>query len=335
MLKVLFVHPGMSPFIQKDLDNLRKHFSVRTVDFGFQGGGPMKLVRSAWAMISGAMWADVSFLWFADIHALLAVRLSRLFGKKSIVIVGGYEVAKVPEIGYGSLLWPTGSRIVERVLRDSSKVLAVSEFSRKEILNCCSKAENVQVIHSNVECPGTEPATKKEELVITAGPVNAGNLSRKGLECFVRAASFVPDARFAVIGKWVDDSIDQLKAIAPKNVEFPGYVSREELLDWYRKARVYCQLSIYESFGFALAEAMCFGCVPVVTGNSALPEVVGDTGIIVTSGDPEKVAEGIRRALVSGTGNAARRRVLQNFSEPKRENQLVKTIDEVCARSSR
>jgi len=50
-------------------------------------------------LFKGVLWADITFSWFADTHAFLAVLLSKLFRKKSIVVVGGYEVANVPEIG--------------------------------------------------------------------------------------------------------------------------------------------------------------------------------------------------------------------------------------------
>jgi len=84
-----------SQFIQNDIDILRKHFDVRVVQYQ----GKEKLLKFLIETLKGVLWADVTFSWFADVHAFAAVLVSRIFRRKSIVIVGGYEVAKVPEIG--------------------------------------------------------------------------------------------------------------------------------------------------------------------------------------------------------------------------------------------
>ena len=101
------------------------------------------------------------------------------------------------------------------------------------------------------------------------------------------------------------------------------------LLQYYQKAKVYCQLSTQESFGVALAEAMACGCVPVVTRKYSLPEVVGDTGFYVPYNDPETTAEAIKKALRSDKGAKARERVKKKFSEEQREKRLLQEIIEI------
>ena len=128
-------------------------------------------------------------------------------------------------------------------------------------------------------------------MVITVSGINENTVKRKGLENFVISARYLTDVNFVVIGKWMDNSIQHLKSIAPPNVDFTGLVSDDELIQWYQKANVYCQLSRYESFGMAPAEAMCCECTPVVTNNAAFPEVVGDTGYYVPYDNPEATAE--------------------------------------------
>ena len=159
--------------------------------------------------------------------------------------------------------------------------------------------------------------------MITVGGINKSTVKRKGMESFVKSARYLPYMRFVVIGGWLDDSIEYLKSIAPQNVEFTGFVSDDELMEWYQKAKVYCQLSLYESFGMALAESMCCECVPVVINNAALPEVVGDTGFYVPYGDPEATAEVIKEALKSDKGKEARKRIEDMFLIEKREKRLI------------
>lgn len=162
--------------------------------------------------------------------------------------------------------------------------------------------------------------------MITVSGINKSTVKRKGMESFVKSARYLPHVHFVVIGGWLDNSIEHLKSIAPQNVEFTGFVSDDELMEWYQKAKVYCQLSLYESFGVALAESMCCECVPVVINNAALPEVVGDTGFYVPYGDPEATAEAIKEALDSDKGKEARKRIEDMFLIEIRESKLMNSI---------
>ena len=92
--KILFVCPSFSSFIQNDLDILRKHFDVRVAHYQ----GKKKLREFLIETLKGVLWADLSFSWFVDVHAFVAVLLSKIFRRKSIVVVVGYEVAKVQGI---------------------------------------------------------------------------------------------------------------------------------------------------------------------------------------------------------------------------------------------
>jgi glycosyltransferase involved in cell wall biosynthesis len=159
------------------------------------------------------------------------------------------------------------------------------------------------------------------------GAVNWSNLRKKGLENFVKVAKLLPEVRFVLVGRHDDSSIDYLKMIATKNVEFAGPVSFNKLLELYRRAGVYVQISYHESFGVALAEAMACECVPVVTDRAALPEVVGECGIYVHYGDINATAVAIKKAFEQKElGRCARKRIVNMFSLGKREEKLVKLL---------
>jgi glycosyltransferase involved in cell wall biosynthesis len=66
-----------------------------------------------------------------------------------------------------------------------------------------------------------------------------------------------------------------------------------------------------------------------VTNRAAIPEVVGDTGFYVGFNDPIETAEKIKLALMSDKGKAARERVKTLFPLEKRENEMIKVINEV------
>jgi glycosyltransferase involved in cell wall biosynthesis len=169
---------------------------------------------------------------------------------------------------------------------------------------------------------------KNKKMVLTVGAINKWYIYRKGLLIFVKSAKFLPDVEFYLVGKY-DNSINTLKKQASKNVHFTGYLSDEELIKLYSVSDVYCQLSRYESFGVALAEAMLCECVPVICDKGALPEVVGDTGFYVHELTPEETARQIETALCSNLGGKARERIINNFSIEKREEELIKMISRV------
>ena len=70
-VKILFVCPYFSSFIQQDLDLLKKHFDVRIGHYT----GLMSIPK----ILKGVLWSDLTFSWFADTHAFWAVLLSKMF----------------------------------------------------------------------------------------------------------------------------------------------------------------------------------------------------------------------------------------------------------------
>lgn len=316
-----------SSFIQNDLELLRKYFDVRVVDSIFSIYKPKDALKTILNLMEGALWADVAFLWGADANAFWAVRLSKIFKKKSIVVVEGYEVAEVPELGYGAMLDKLSARKVKYVLKNANKVLAVSKFNKKEILKYTT-SENVELVYNGIDCDKFNPKGEKEDLVITVGSTSKYRIKLKGLETFIKTAKLLPEIRFIVIGL-SDDTINYLKTLATSNVKFTGFLSQDNLIQYYQKAKVYCQLSYRESFGMSLAEAMLCGCAPVVTNNAALPEVVGDTGFYVPYSDLKATAEAIKKALRSDKGKEARERIKNMFTLEKREKRLINEMERV------
>ena len=114
-----------------------------------------------------------------------------------------------------------------------------------------------------------------------------------------------------------------------------GFVDDAELARRYAAAAVYVQASTHEGFGMTVAEAMLAGCVPVVTPVGALPEVVGDTGVVVADPTAEAVADGVRKALALGPDarRQARARVLEQFTLERREHGLLATVRAASSRS--
>jgi glycosyltransferase involved in cell wall biosynthesis len=209
-------------------------------------------------------------------------------------------------------------------------VFTNSYYSQKEAeLNAGIPLERVNVIYHGLPDPfHSLPPTPREQVALTVGKVEWPNLKRKGIEAFVRAAKYLPEVQFVVIGAWADDSIEYLRSIASANVQFTGRVNEEELLAYYRKASVYVQASLHEGFGLSVAEAMLAGCIPVVTRRGSLPEVVGEHGYYCDPPEPRDIAKTVEIALQCPPSLRvyARERILYRFPVRQRRQLLERFI---------
>jgi len=331
-IKILFAYSHLQSFVRRDLEMLKRHFAVKGLKITtFKN--PLNIFRLFIEIIR----VDVVYTWFASTIAFFSVLFSMCLRKKSLIVVGGYDVVYIPEIDYGKLKSSFGRLQVKFVLNHASKILPFSNYAKKRVLSITKKAK-VCMIPLACDTHKFRPSSKqKENLAITVCVVKENNIKRKGLKTFIESAKLLPKVKFAIIGPHEDNSINYLRKISPQNVEFTGYVTDEELVRWYQRAKVYCQLSYEEGEGAggALGEAMACECIPVVSEKAvALRETVDNCGFYVPYGNAGATAKAISQAINSSAtlGEKARKRMLENFSIKKRETQLVKIVEDLLAR---
>lgn len=92
-------------------------------------------------------------------------------------------------------------------------------------------------------------------------------------------------------GGWGDVVID------PESVEMVGRVSDTDLLALYAHADCLALPSLHEGFGLPAAEAMAAGAPVVAGARGALPEIVGNAGVLVDPYDVNAIANGIESAI--------------------------------------
>ena len=320
MTKVLVVYNHKSPWVMDDIKMLSKHFDVGT--FYYKEDRRKKNLRSL------VKKHDVIYIWFASYHGLRATSLAKKYNKKVITVASGYSVANLPEYGYGLAAKVYTRWIPRYIIKRSDVVIAVSESNKREILGLYPYSKVVVIPHG-FDVKKFKLSKRKERTVITVGTIDKISLRRKGIDKFIETAQYFPEIPFAVIGK-VNIELDKFFKKIPANVKLTGFLSDEELLEWYRKAKVYAQFSFHEAFGCSVAEAMLCGCIPVVTDRYALPEVVGDCGFVVNYWDGKEAVDKIEKALNSPPemGEKARERIVENYSIEKREGRLKELIEE-------
>jgi len=292
----------------------------------------LDFVRAFSQAVRGAIWADVIVAWFGSYHAFFAFLPALLLGRKRVIIASGYDVANEPGLHYGGLRGGIRRWMGLLAFKWAHQVLAVSNFSAREALkNAHVAPDKLQVIYHGLDANvfALLDSTIKRQGVITVAMVNQESMRRKGLALFVETAKQLPDIPFTLVGPWRDNAIDELRAMAPTNVTFVQGLFGDDLVHCMASAGVYAQLSAYESFGMAVAEAMLCGCVPVVTDRGALPEVVGETGFVVPYGDIEATVQAIRQALAAdpATRQQCRQRIIDEFSLEARHTQLLAALE--------
>jgi glycosyltransferase involved in cell wall biosynthesis len=325
--RILFVYSSLPTFVRDDLKTLQKYFEVRAIRVNaFLVPRKRGYWRTFFTLFKGVLWADIVYSWWADLNAVFTVLFSALLRKKSIVVIGGYEVAYIPEIKYGTLISSLGRLEVKFILQNASKTIAVSESSKNGILRFATP-KTLKVVYNGVDTTKFRPSGTKESSVITVvEKITPTTIKIKRLDTFLKASLHLPDVKFILVGEISGNIQDFLKKMGGPNVEFTGYLKPETLRAYYQKAKVYCQISTHESFGVALAEAMACGCVPVVTRKYSLPEIVGNTSYYVPYNDPDATADAIRQALTSDKGLKARARIQKYFSLKAREKKLINEI---------
>ena len=111
------------------------------------------------------------------------------------------------------------------------------------------------------------------------------------------------DLRLIIIGDEISRHPEVRRTVIQTRVEqavrFLGFVPFDTLRTFYASAAAFVFPSLYEGFGLPPLEAMASG-TPVVTSNvSSLPEVVGDSAVLVNPENVFEIARGIREALIN------------------------------------
>ena len=159
------------------------------------------------------------------------------------------------------------------------------------------------VIHNGVDTTTFRPlpeVPRRNDLMVAT--VSA-NTPLKGLAYLLRAFSGVaerqPQAELVIVGKppAADILTQNASGTARARIRFRPGLSQTDLVRLYAEATLAVAPSLYEGFGLPAAEAMACGVPVIATSGGALPEVVGDAGMIVPAADAAALADAISALL--------------------------------------
>ncbi|MCE1198641.1 MAG: glycosyltransferase family 4 protein [Marinilabiliales bacterium] len=331
---ILYLFTDFSSFVKNDYHILSTSHQVSKYQFKPVKGvirNSLQFVRQFFYLLFFGWKYDLFFAWFADYHTFLPILFARLTGKKAIIVVGGYDVCRDRRLKYGAYCSPFRGWFGIRSLRMASVLIPVSSHVERKVRSIAPKS-NRQLIFNCVAMDGRGKTDyPKQDMVLTVALIqNERTFLLKGIDTYIETARLLPGFRFDIVG------INQAKLAhklgnLPVNVHLHSKVRPEKLTNFYRSAKIYCQLSRSESFGVSIAEAMSFGVFPIVTNEGGMPEVIGKVGAVVER-DPKQIADLILEKMLKSNfpdQQKIRQHVDDNFSLKRRTENILQLINSI------
>lgn len=220
------------------------------------------------------------------------------------------------------------------VARRIPHVVTVSDASAKEIIKDFRVPQDrIQVVYNGVDTAHFRPLLGRKR--VSGRVLYVGNFQdpNKGSIFLLRAMARVKRPSHLVIAAATLPDPERFRqdledlGLADR-VEVRLQLDRDELVELYATAEVAVSPSVFEGFGFPAAEAMACGLPVVAAAGGALPEVVGDAGLVVPPRDPEAMAAAIDKLLGDASlreaiGKSARERILERFQWHKAASEMT------------
>lgn len=232
-----------------------------------------------------------------------------------IVSIMDLSFLKFPDAFRSLVRWQL-TNWTEESIQNAVRVLAISEFTKKEIIRAYGYPEKrITVIY-----PGIPENTKrfrrlaagdkqieiermKKKYGINRYFFFVGTLQpKKNLSRLVEAFNMIkkdfPDIHLVIAGKmWHQFENHEPRATSHEQVKYLGFVPDADLFPLLAGAECLILPSLYEGFGIPVLEAMALG-TPVAASNlTSVPEILGDAGMLFDPTSTEEIARGIREVL--------------------------------------
>lgn len=202
--------------------------------------------------------------------------------------------------------------IVKTAVTRANRLITVSENSKKDISQFLNVSEDkIFSIHNGVDKKfSLENQNKSKEAIKKKYPIsnnyilyvgnekphkNASNVIR-AFDLFIKKNSLIYSlVMLGVSGKYIEKITGQS---LPKYFVSINEVNNDaDLISLYRESSLLLCPSYYEGFGLPLLEGMACGTPIITSNNSSIPEVVGDTAIMVDPNNINQISDEIKRVL--------------------------------------
>ncbi|MFT6288002.1 MAG: glycosyltransferase involved in cell wall biosynthesis [Alcanivorax sp.] len=223
--------------------------------------------------------------------------------------------------------WHSFLRMQKKVVKQLRNVVTVSDCSRQDIARDFGlQPAGISLVYNGIDTETFRPLPQVERLPMRLMATASADAPLKGVRYLLRAYAKLlqqfPELELLMVSKpQPGGRTERLVATLglTDKVKFVSGISTQEMVHYYAQASIAIVPSVYEGFGLPAGEAMACGVPVVSTNGGALPEVVGEAGVIVPVKSVDALADAIgdlladepRRAELSVAG---RQRILEKFS---------------------
>jgi len=198
-------------------------------------------------------------------------------------------------------------------IKKAEKIITISNYSKRDLIECLKiPEEKIRVIYLGVDHQIFKPSSKKIKFNFPYLLFVGSEQPRKNFPLLLRAFKKIreerkfKDLKLIKVGKAGGREADfrkkTIKVIKELNltqeVIFAEFIPTEDLVVYYSNAQCLILPSLYEGFGLPSIEAMACGCPVIVSNRTALPEIVGEAGIIVDPANFEEIAGAIEKVIL-------------------------------------
>jgi glycosyltransferase involved in cell wall biosynthesis len=203
---------------------------------------------------------------------------------------------------------------IQAAVRQADHILVVSEATRQDLHTLLQvplakmtlQPNGVSAAYRPLSATEARPLLQKfnlpERYVLHVGTLEPRKNISGLLAAYRQLRAELPTAPpLVLVGRWgwlVEDLQEEIEqAQAEGWLYWQANVPDDALPAVYSRAVLHVSPSFYEGFGMPTLEAMACGVVPIVSNRSALPEVVGEVGLLVTPEEPDSICRAMRYAL--------------------------------------
>ena len=261
--------------------------------------------------------------------------------RPSVVTVYDLAVFDVPH-GFRSTFTFLYRKQMPRVMDASSLIVTISEFTAKRIASYWPQhSRKTRVVKPGVDVDFFVPGQASEPpYVLYVGSMDPRKNLKSLLDAFAQLTSEYRHLECVVVGATLPHfrkmALSRPAEDVMKRVRWLGFVPDSDLVSLYQGALATVLPSRYEGFGLPALESMSCGVPAIVDRRTALPEVVGDSGVLVDGDSPRDVARGIRslcrdpsyRAELAGRARVR----AKNMSWEKTVEGMVSAFEEAAVR---
>jgi glycosyltransferase involved in cell wall biosynthesis len=276
---------GTARYLNLLLPELERHDDVEVRPFAW--GGSSRAAAAArdllwYPLRSARVAADADVVHFPSYRGPFAS------AKPMVVTVHDLALFRHPD-AFRAWSRAYGRLAVARVLRATRRVIAVSDFTRRELLDLFGVDDGRIRVVPNAVAPvfTTDGPASSGEYVLGVGTLEP----RKNLARLAEATRGL-GVELRIVGGRGWGSVD----VESDGVQWLGEVGDDELAALYRGARCLAYPSLYEGFGIPILEAMACGTPVVTSRGTGTEEVAGGCAVLVDPRDVHGIAAGIEQA---------------------------------------